>query len=170
MQRRRLHSKIKTSKNSENTTKYPWKVHRRAKLSLWVSEHHIISYRKMRKDLRKSSKCYFQYPMHKGTEKYFLFVIYRLRISLHFKPSLNWCVCLCVFVCVCVCLCVSVYVSVCVSCKELCVYWKWEEFTTQGNMRKCWSVPNCSDFKNKENSNFLKHTRLHILWQNILFL
>ena len=49
--------------------------------------------------------------MCKGTEKCFLFVIYLLRISLDFKGSLNWFVCLCVFVCVCVC----------VSCKELCV-------------------------------------------------
>ena len=108
MQRRRLHSKIKTGKNSENTTKHPWKVHRRAKLSLWASEHYMISYKKMSKDLRKSSKCYFQHPMCNGTEKCFLFVIYLLRISLDFKGSLNWCVCLCVLVCVLVCVCVCV--------------------------------------------------------------
>ena len=65
----------------------------------------------MSKGLRKSSKCYFQHPMYKGTEKCFLFVIYLLRISLDFKGSLNLCVCVCV--CVCVCLCVSV---------SLCVY------------------------------------------------
>ena len=63
----------------------------------------------MSKGLRKSSKCYFQHLMYKGKEKCFLFVIYLLRISLDFKGSLNWCVCVCVFVCLCVSVSLCVY-------------------------------------------------------------